>query len=176
MPSNLTHRSMCPSDTQRRFLRPPKFGLRSLFIAIALFAVLAGLYGRRMVLMSREYAAARQVIHLGGRVTYGGRRSLQRETALTRLVGYLAFDDFDDVTAVGFQDVRVGDEDITVLRSFRRVQHVTLGGTLVTDECIDTLLELPQLKSVGLWKTDVSDAGIQRLKMKYPMLMVYDGH
>lgn len=125
--------------------------------------------------MSREYAAARQVIHLGGRITYGGRRSLQRETVLTRLVSFVAFDDFDHVTAVDFQDIRVGGDDIAILGSFRKVQGVGLGGTLVTDDCIDTLMDLPQLQSVGLWKTDVSDAGIGRLKMKYPALMVYDG-
>ncbi len=144
-------------------------------MTIALVAVLASLYGRRIVLMSREYAAAQQVIRMGGRVTYGGRQSLRRESIPTRLVSYLAFDDFDHVTAVGFQDIRVGDEEIAVLRHFQRVRDVTLGGTLVTDGCIETLIDLPHLKSVGLWKTEVSDSGIQRLKTKHPTLMVYDG-
>lgn len=146
-----------------------------MFIAITLFAVLAGLFGRRIVLVTRENAATRQVIRLGGRVTYAGRRSLQSETVLTRLVSYLVFDDFDHVTGVGFQDVPVGNEDMKLLRSFRRVEAVTLGGTLVTDDCIDTLIELAHLKSVGLWDTDVTDSGIQRLKTKHPTLMVYDG-
>ena len=137
--------------------------------------MLASFYGRRVVLMGREYAAAQQVLQLGGRVTYGGRQSLRTDSILARIVCYLAFDDFDHVTAVNFQNARVGDEEIAVLWHFRRVQDVTLGGTQVTDGGIETLTSLPRLESVGLWNTEVSDTGIQRLKTKYPMLMVYDG-
>lgn len=173
--SMATLHQMSPDAPHRRRFRRPRFRLRMLLVAIALFAVLAGLYGRRAVVMSREFVAVQQVLRLGGRVTYGGEQSLQTEAALTRLVGYLAFDDFDHVIGVRFEGIPVGDEEVAVLRHFRRVQAVTLWKTPVTDECIDTLINLPHLRSVSINHTEITNAGLRRLETECPTLMVYGG-
>ena len=164
---------MCPSGIRRRRFQSRKFSLKTLLIMIALIAALGGLYGRRVELMNRERAAARRVMGLGGELSYAGQRTLQGEAVTTRLVSYLLFDDFDHVSAVVFRNAPVKDKDVEVLRSFRRVAHVTLTGPLVTDGCIQTLINLPHLRSVSLWRTGVTDAGIKRLRAQHPLLMVY---
>ena len=55
------------------------------------------------------------------------------------------------VVYFSLSDVR--DEHIPQLKGIGRIQHLSLNNTKVTDECIDALIDLPDLESVATANT-----------------------
>lgn len=58
---------------------------------------------------------------------------------------------------------KVRDDWLEPLTEFRGLQILNLGGTKVTDRCIDYVVDIPQIEELYLWRTFVTDAGVNRL-------------
>ena len=58
----------------------------------------------------------------------------------------------------------MGDAAIESLGDAGKITTLWMTGTQVTDQSIASILEMPDLKSVDVQRTNVSDAGVKRLQ------------
>ena len=58
------------------------------------------------------------------------------------------------------------------LRPLKRVHSLTLEFVPITDKGLEHILALESINKLKLKKTNVSDAGVQQLKAKFPDLVI----
>lgn len=71
-----------------------------------------------------------------------------------------------------FSNVKISDDDLGCLKGLSRVHELTLEFVDITDKGLDHILSLDQLDRVGLRKTKITDEGINKLKQKFPDVVV----
>jgi hypothetical protein len=72
------------------------------------------------------------------------------------------------ITQIGFGHPGIRDEQMAILKEFPQLRRLTVAYTPVTDQLIPYLEELEDLESLDLRGTALSDAGIERLRVKLP--------
>jgi hypothetical protein len=78
----------------------------------------------------------------------------------------------DNLREVDLSWTGLGDEAIESLSSAKGITILWLTGTKVSDRSIDLLVAMPQLQSVDIQRTQVSDAGVARLRRARPDLQI----
>ena len=133
-----------------------QFGLRTLLIAVALTALVLGLWRSVIDPIHRQHVAVATLVDLGGRVEWraGGPSWLRRS-----LGSYYV----TQVEAVNLHRARIKDEDLKVLQDLPTVRRVYLSGTDVSREGLKHLQKLPRLERIALWRTSVTDADLKPL-------------
>lgn len=133
-----------------------QFGLRTLLIAVALTALVLGLWRGVIDPIHRQHAAVTYLTDLGGRAEW----RVSGPAWLRRIVGNYYFTQVD---AVNLHRARIKDDDLQVLQDLPSVRRVYLSGTDVSREGLEHLQKLPQLERLALWRTSVTDADLKPL-------------
>jgi Leucine-rich repeat (LRR) protein len=79
----------------------------------------------------------------------------------------LGDDFFTNVTELDLSRTEIADEGLTHLEWLPRLRSLSLGER-VTDAGVQYLERLPQLRTLKLARTQITDAGIQRLQKALP--------
>jgi hypothetical protein len=87
--------------------------------------------------------------------------------------GEVIRDEEGEVTAAILSNSRVRDEDLALLKVFKKLGTVELTGTQITDKGLEHLMGIKTLKIVGLRDTRVTEAGVQALKRALPGVAVF---
>jgi hypothetical protein len=66
-------------------------------------------------------------------------------------------------------------QGIGLLSSLKSLRELTLSGTAVTADALEKVLPLPDLASVYVWDTKIDSVQLQRLKSKYPKMLIENG-
>jgi hypothetical protein len=61
------------------------------------------------------------------------------------------------------------------LQELPRLERLALDANRIDDSCLPALLRIPSLKSLSIRGTDISDAGIARLRDQFPGLELFHG-
>ncbi len=80
-----------------------------------------------------------------------------------RLGGSTTFDDQGYLTGVTLQYVPVVDEEIRFLSNLSRIKRLFIYKTQVTDAGLDVIRDLSSLRDLSLCQSDISDAGLANL-------------
>lgn len=66
-------------------------------------------------------------------------------------------------------------QGIALLSSLKSLRELTLSGTAVTADALEKVLPLPDLASIYIWDTKIDSVQLQRLKAKYPKMLIENG-
>ena len=171
--------------------RPFQFGMRTLLIAIFVFALVTW-----AVLPSRRERVIRELKDLGATVTIHERADGKGEETAVRLWAWRG--ETDDLRLLfalppishllAYDCESFGDEDLALLRNrlsgvrylelggtsvadkgvnfcweFAEVEKLTLDRTNITDSATEAFIQLPKLKELHLEKTAITDTSIPHL-------------
>lgn len=147
----------------RRF----QFSLRTMLMALTVFASAAALVSIRFEAKHREQAAIAKLAEKGAHVVYDWQ--LANPTAKAppgaRFIGENMSDLlFANVAAIDGNKSDIGDGDLALLREFPRLEILYLYRTKVTDAGIGHLCSLTALKELSLHNTRVSRSGVEELE------------
>jgi hypothetical protein len=67
---------------------------------------------------------------------------------------------------------KVGDSFLQELSGFQDLSVLWMTGTRLTDQSIDAILRLPKLESLDVQRTQISEAGLERIRKARPSLQV----
>jgi len=148
-----------------------KFAVCALLVVIAVVGIFLGLYGRRMYQARKQRAAVEVIKRHGGDVSYdhnwdqkgswiGG--SQPPGPAWQRKL--LGKDFVSDVNTVWVCNSNFGDDDIACLADLPELFEVEIYRSPVTDAGLEHLEGLTNLKTLYLRKTLITDDGLERLK------------
>lgn len=155
--------------SKRRWL---KFSLRTMLIAIALFAVWLGPQVNRV---REQRRAVERILGLGGSIFYGYQTDdsggylsrPQRYQAQPHgpewLSGWIGPDYFNSVVAVSLGTTEVSDDDLAYLRGLPELRSLSLEKTHVSSEGLAHLKGLRHLRRLFLGSTDIEDEGLQHI-------------
>jgi len=65
-------------------------------------------------------------------------------------------------------DADIDDSEVGEIRRLKKLLHLDLSQTQVSDECIPDLLELESLRTLLIIDTDISEKGARRLRGELP--------
>jgi DNA-binding beta-propeller fold protein YncE len=133
-----------PVPPPRRIWR--RFGLRTLFVLIAICAVLLTFVGRRYYQDYLRQAAIDAIEARGGKI-------LRREGRVYRV--YLRGDKFDDATIT---------ELAPHLHNLTELEQFDLAQTPTTDASIPALLRIAQVREMRIFETQLTKQGIKTLQ------------
>jgi hypothetical protein len=175
-------------------MRPPRFRLRTLLVAIALIALALGW---RVDKAHRQRLAVAAVNRRGGSVLFDDQRIRVTPPTvprwLERLVGRDYFHEVvwadlggTDLTDPGLSDLaglaglqglvlsgtRVDDAGLVSLRRLPRLRRLYLDQTRIGDAGLAHLEGLKELEELDLHDTRVTDAGIERLQRALPLVKI----
>jgi hypothetical protein len=71
---------------------------------------------------------------------------------------------------IGRKGTLITDQGLAPLTNLQNLEALRLLGEGITDACVDTLVQLPQLKFLTLEWTSITKNGIQKIKEKLPQL------
>jgi predicted small secreted protein len=94
-----------------------------------------------------EQAAYRKVKEAGGRLSSSGKGP-----------------------EVEFSNLELTNEELASLKALPHLHELRIINVPLTDSAVDILLSIERIDDLRLVKTKISEAGIQRLKAKYPDL------
>ena len=145
----------------------PRFTIRLLLVATAIVACLCGWIGfQRRQAQSRKQAIAR-LEELSGPISYyleGYVHGINLEghvldKSLWNHVAVLN----KEVRSVWLSETNVTDAELRYLRSFRRIEHLSLYNTRVTSEGIEAISNLTSLKTLIISNSLVDDRAVPSL-------------
>lgn len=64
---------------------------------------------------------------------------------------------------------------IELLSSLKNLREIALSGTAATANALEKILPLPDLSSVYIWDTKIDSTSLQRLRTKFPKLLIESG-
>lgn len=130
---------------------------------IGFLVLLALLYGMvNVYFMDLAFHRERELVQsleaIGGRGTYHyfGPKWLPKQMASWQL--------WYRVEYVDLAGTSIGADELSRLRSLRRLRHLDLSETNLTDADLQHLANVPHLESLILNRTHISDAGLQQLR------------
>lgn len=156
--------------------RLPRYTLRTLLVLIASVSAPLAICASHAAKVQAELAAAKEVGRLGGAVlteNFGECEEQERphRTRILDLVPCLRSAPYiDDVCLRGCRSVC--DDDIKLLRQFRRLRFVDLRGTSITDRCVPRLEAIHTLLRLDISGTQLSAASIGRLRTALPRCVI----
>jgi hypothetical protein len=165
--------------------------LRTLFVVVAVFAIALGLFTIRRDRAKRQQIAVSKIQTLsGGGVVYDRAGDLSwindgtsstiyiREPSLPpprplavplSLQRWLGFDFFANVLEVGSWHFSGRDEDLALFQSIPKIQRIDfISAPHITDGGLPHLAKLKHLKYLRLGGSQISDAGVRKLKESLP--------
>jgi hypothetical protein len=161
-------RPVTTQPTRRRWFQ---FGLGTLFLALTVVAVCAGLLANRA---DRQRAAIKRVLERGGNVWYDYQVvSAQKEPGRfiadakspypDRLVRAVGIDYFHGLTMVALQGPTVTDENLRLLGKVPCVEYLDLAGANISNEGLRYLRELKNLRFLNVEHARIDDRGLEQL-------------
>ncbi|PVD54125.1 hypothetical protein DC498_01680 [Terrimonas sp.] len=69
----------------------------------------------------------------------------------------------------------ITDNGIALLSNVKSLREVALSGTATTANALEKILPLPDLSSVYIWDTKIDTTALQRLRTKFPKLVIESG-
>jgi hypothetical protein len=146
-----------------------QYSLRTLLIVVTLCAVSCSWLAVKLRQARRQRETVAAIEKLGGSVRYDEWFGLEgdqsnRSPGPAWLHDWLGDDFFRTVTVVDFRGNAIGNEDLAYLKSFPQLQSVLVGSTFVTDEGLVHLRDLPALANLDLGSLNVTDTGLECLK------------
>jgi hypothetical protein len=140
-----------------------RFRLRTLFVAVAMLAVLLGFSTTVIVPWYREFRLTLAMKQTGAQIYTEPRgHYLFRQFTGDAL--------FERAVYVHLDDPRVTDVWLAQLRSLKHVEVLSIKSPNVTDEGLVHVRHLPKLMTLNLVDTAVSDAGLRQLSESLPAL------
>lgn len=154
-----------PKSKRRWF----QYSLWTLLIVITLCAVSCSWLALKLRQARRQRETVAAIEKLGGNVRYDewfGRDSDQstRTPAPAWLYNLLGDGFFRTVTVVDFRGNAIGDVDLAYLKSLPQLQSVLVSNTFVTDKGLVHLRDLPNVLNIDLSSLEVTDAGLECLR------------
>jgi hypothetical protein len=138
-------------------LRCWQFSLRALLVFVTLCAILCSWLAVKKQEARRQQKAAEEIGDRGGLV------GLSEPSGPQWLRNLLGNDLFFSVELVSLTSMGVTDEDLEHLRGLKQLKCLYLGDNKITDAGLEHLRGLKQLKWLYLNDTKISDAGLERL-------------
>lgn len=130
----------------RRHKRWFQFSLRTFVILMLLAGVVIAQFGLKLKRARQQHEAVREILQLGGMVSYDGDPSVAASTSRSGLRRVLGDDFFDDVVEVYLSGPQF--DDLSVLTAFPELELLELTRTGVWD--LSTLQELSRLEVLRL--------------------------
>ncbi|MCC6290398.1 MAG: chitobiase/beta-hexosaminidase C-terminal domain-containing protein [Chitinophagaceae bacterium] len=69
----------------------------------------------------------------------------------------------------------ITDNGIALLSNVKSLREVALSGTATTANALEKILPLPDLSSIYIWDTKIDSTALQRLRTKFPKLVIESG-
>lgn len=159
--------SKCVDKPKRRWCQ---FRLRSLFVFLTLAAIVCSWFACKMAEANRQKKAVQTIQDVGGWVRYdyefdagGVYFEDARPPGPAWLRNLLGLDFFSYVNEVYLSYPQVTDDDLEHLKELSEVKQLSLHGAAVTDAGLEHLREMFELRRLYLVDTQVSDAGLEYL-------------
>ena len=160
------------SESPKRKRRWFQFSLRTLMTFTVICAVPCAWLGHKIEQKERQRYAIEAIRRLGGRVEFGyqldsdgfplaGDRQPPGALWLRRLLGD---DFFADVKSVDFSGTIVRDDDLQDLDELPDLEFLERGSTRITDAGLVHVGGLRKLRVLGLTNSAISDAGLSHLR------------
>lgn len=148
-----------------------------MLVAILALSVPLGVYAWRAATKRAERTAAEQISRLGGACLTDelGECVAEEPFRAPSLVDQLLLDCrsapyIDDVCLQGCRAVK--DDDLKILRGFRRLHVLDLSGTSVTDNCVPEIAAIHSLLRLDVSGTRITKSGAERLRSSLPNCIV----
>ena len=156
------------ADTPKPERRWFQYSLRTLLVFVTLCAIPCSWYAVRLQ-QARQQKTVAAIQKLGGVVGYdwqfdakGQSLPSAQQPGLRSLWGNYVF---QSVYTVNFDgDSYITDEDIEHLRGLSQLRYLHLRGTQVTDKGVENLRALSQLQGLDLHGTKVTDKGLEHFR------------
>jgi len=80
-----------------------------------------------------------------------------------------------DGAVLDLTNTEVTDDDLVQLKNdlFHAVEQLRLTGTKISDQGLAHVANLPSLEKLWLFRTSVTDAGVERIKTKHPDISIW---
>ncbi len=157
------------TDARKPRRRWYQYSLRSLLLLMLLASIGMSWFAVRMQKSRRQQDAVEAVEKAGGWVVYDCQSEQASDPNAVppgpgwlrdRLGEYF----FANVVAVYFDTTLVTDDDLQQLKRLPQLRTLYLAGALITDAGVEHLAEITQLEVLNLSATRVTDAGLNHLK------------
>jgi hypothetical protein len=169
------------ADLPKRKRRWYQFSLRTLLILVTIVCIVGGWLGSKIDQKRRERAAAEAIVKTQGQVSWdyqrvaGDPHSWQPAGAipfgpswLRAILGDNFFSEVDCIYCVN--------GDLENLREFPRLRSLRLMSWGVTDDGLDAVKTLTELRDLALIDTKVSDAAVNELHLALPKCYIMVTH
>jgi Leucine-rich repeat (LRR) protein len=145
---------------------------RSLFLWSSVIFILFGLAAIWFWPSWQQRNAATHIRELNGAVGYewGARYVRGEEPESPSFVQVLLG---VRVESVYFPDGNVTDADLSYLSVFSELEYLDLNDTAISDDGLVHLANLKKLEELYLYRTKVTNAGVQKLQRKIPKATIY---
>jgi hypothetical protein len=165
---------------------PPRYGLRSLLVSLAIVAVPAAFVGHRYRAARREAPVVAAVREAGGTIVVeqGPLGFFPRAVLVDLGAGsghhvvrnglYDRLPELGRLASLSLAHRDLPDDKLKFLERCLALETLDLTGNRVGDAGITRLAALPRLRELDLTQTDVSDAGIAALQESRPRLLIVD--
>ncbi len=138
-----------------------QYSLRTLVIAVTLFAFACSWFAVKMQQAKRQKDAVDKIRALGGYVDYCDLAHKHYMWAGRRLLG---IDFVSGVRQIEFESYQVTDDDLECLKDLTGIVQISLCTASITDVGLRHITVLKQLRSLDLSYTHISDDGLKYLK------------
>lgn len=151
---------------RRRWFR---ISLGRLLVLLGVMVALVAWLGEHVIRTQTERPIVAQIEAAGGAAFYDYQlvsefvdttRPPNGPSAIRAILGD---DIYATVKVVSFNDERTTDADLTELHRLTNLEEVTVTGMGITDDCIEGLLRVRQLNSLGLIDTSITAGGLAHL-------------
>ena len=156
-----------PKPNRRRF----QFRLRTLMVFVTLCAIACSWLTTWVRRAERQRKAVEAIRAANGLVKYdyeydadGKAIKSPEPPGPAWLLNMLGVDFFSDVEFVSFFFTDATDDDLEHLEGLSDLRELWLAHTQVTDRGLEHLRELTNLQELYLWRTRVTDAGLEHLR------------
>jgi hypothetical protein len=167
---DLPQKVECPLfRSKRRFLR---FSLRALLVFVVLASVGMAWVAAKMQQARQQREVVESIKKLGGGVRYDYHDGVcdpkEHPPVPAWLLAVFGDDFFAKVVGVGFFGTDISDDDLAVLEKLPHLEFVQLERVPITDEGLNHLKGLRNLRSLSLTQTGVTWKGITELLTDLP--------
>ena len=156
---------MTDSKPKRRWYQ---FGLRTLFVFVAICAIPCGWVGVKMQHAKWQREAAEVFRKLGGHVEWS------KPSGPVWLRSLLGDDFFRSVIYLDLGSTQVTDAELESIKGLSELQYLKADDTTVTDTGLAHLKGLSQLQWLGVYNTHVTNEGVKELQQALPNCSIAD--
>ena len=73
---------------------------------------------------------------------------------------------------IGLQHSAISNKSLTHLKGLKYLEYLNLYNTRVNDQSVSSIVNIPNLKNIYLWKSNFTQAGVEQLKKELPLLAI----